>query len=99
MHIGGLEGSLEDCDGVVLSCDIIEILWSTRDIRMACSFRDFGGIYYFSTHGCNPVVSFAGTALAAPFIAAASFRALRSKNPAMITRFCMCVEGHNERLR
>ena len=29
MYIGGLEGSLEDCDGVVLGCDIVEVLWST----------------------------------------------------------------------
>ena len=28
-HIGGLEGSLEDCDRVVLGCDIAEVLGAT----------------------------------------------------------------------
>jgi len=28
-YIGGLEGSLEDGDGVVLSCDIAQVFWST----------------------------------------------------------------------
>jgi hypothetical protein len=41
--------------------------------------------YYFSTHGCNLVFFFvAGAFVDAPFVAAVSFRALMSKNPAMI---------------
>ena len=29
-YIGRLKGSLEDCDCMVLSCDILEILWPAR---------------------------------------------------------------------
>jgi hypothetical protein len=32
VYIGGLEGSLEDCYGVVLGCNIVEVLWSTGGI-------------------------------------------------------------------
>ena len=28
-YIGGLEGSLEDSNGVVLSCDIAQVFWPT----------------------------------------------------------------------
>jgi hypothetical protein len=31
-YICGLKISLEDCDGVVLGCDIAEILWTTTRI-------------------------------------------------------------------
>jgi hypothetical protein len=30
-YVGGLEGSLEDGDCVVLSCDIVETLWPTNE--------------------------------------------------------------------
>jgi hypothetical protein len=85
-YVGGLKGSLEDCDGVILSSDIVEILWSAVSISVRHdTFRKLVEAYYFSTHGCRPGFSFAGTTLAAaPFVAAASLRALISKNPAMI---------------
>jgi hypothetical protein len=28
-HVGGLKSALEDGNGVILSCDIAEILWPT----------------------------------------------------------------------
>lgn len=43
--------------------------------------------YYFSTHGWTLGVSFTGAALVVPFVAAASLRAFRSKNDAILTRF------------
>ena len=33
MYIGGLKSSLEDGDGVILSCDIAEILGSTTNCQ------------------------------------------------------------------
>jgi hypothetical protein len=52
-HIGGLKVSLEDCDGMILSCDIAEGLGST-DLRLARAKSEFLNCveaYYFSTQG------------------------------------------------
>jgi hypothetical protein len=53
VYVGGLEGSLEDCDCVVLSCDIAEVLGTTMNLSVPfpLSFRYMIEPYYFSTHG------------------------------------------------
>jgi hypothetical protein len=53
IYVGGLEGSLEDCDCVILGCDIAEVLGTTMDLLVlfpTCS-GDMIEPYYFSTHG------------------------------------------------
>lgn len=75
---------MKDCDGMVLCCDIVQILWATINISKIAEKSD-NRTHYFSTHGCIPRFSFGCTDFAAfaPFCAA-SLRALRSKKLAMI---------------
>jgi hypothetical protein len=85
-YVGGLEGSLQNLDCMILSRNIVQALWPTRRISMRSrpgSLRT----YYFSTQGCNLVFSFVGPFVDVPLMAAASLRALISKNPA-ITECC-----------
>lgn len=83
-YIGGLESALEDCDGVILSCDIAEILGPTETMLAENKASTLPKAYYFSTHGCSLVASFgAGAFDELPFVAAAALRALRSKKLAI----------------
>lgn len=81
---------------MILCCDIAEILRPTGRIRVEFIYSVVSATHYFSTHGWSLVFSFVGGALEEePFVAAASFRALRSKKLAIIeisicelTQFC-----------
>ena len=82
-YIGCLESSLEYCDGMILCCDIIQALWSTKTISGDSSTRKAGFTHYFSTHGCSLVLSwslgFGALEEEAPLVAAAAARALLLK--------------------
>jgi hypothetical protein len=52
--------------------------------------------HYFSTQGWSLVGSFAGAAFEfVPFVAAASLRALRSKNPAILIIYGLLQQGYD----
>ena len=76
---------------MVLGSDIVEALWSTRLMALVLLLRDceFGKTNYFSTHGCNLVLSISFAVVPfdedAPFVAAAAARALLLKKFDMIT--------------
>jgi hypothetical protein len=87
-EVGGLEGSAEDGDGVVLGGDIVErfgaavvVVSMNVNIQWFCG----GCSYYFSTHGCSLFFSGCAGVLEELALAAASFwRALISKKLAMV---------------
>lgn len=57
-YVGGLQGALENFCSVVLCGDIVQGLWSTGASQY--KLTEEAGIaltYYFSTHGCNRLVS------------------------------------------
>ena len=75
---------MEDRDGMILSCDIAQILWPTTRKSQRYAKACAHGAHYFSTHGWSLVVSFGGRAFEdEPLVAAACFRALRSKKLAI----------------
>jgi hypothetical protein len=83
--IGALKSSLEDSNRMILGSNIVQTL-GTAAIVSASTSNLWWSVqgYYFSTHGCSLVFSFVAGAFKLPFVAAASFRALISKNPAMV---------------
>lgn len=71
---------------MVLGCDIVQALWSTKNIqRLILSIQSERFTYYFSTHGCRFWVSLGATFLReeAPLVAPAAARALLSKKLAI----------------
>jgi hypothetical protein len=75
-EVGGLEGSAEDGDGMVLGSDIVEgfgtaVFIVNKSVAAQC----FGGgcSYYFSTHGCSLFFSGCAGVLEELAFAAASF--------------------------
>jgi len=91
-EVGGLEGSAEDGDGVVLGGDIVEgfgaaVVVVSMNVDVQCFGR--GCSYYFSTHGWSLFFSGCAGVLEELALAAASFwRALISKKLAIV---CVCV--------
>lgn len=84
-YIRGLEVSLEDIDGMVLGSNIAQVLWTTSiSCQLASEQLGIVSSHYFSTQGWT-LVSLVGAFDDAPFAAAASLRALRSKKLAMLT--------------
>jgi hypothetical protein len=65
---------------MILRRNIAEVFRTTwLQISMACTPADLIATYYFSTHGCIRFVSDGGAAFDDEPLAAAAFRALRSK--------------------
>jgi hypothetical protein len=86
-EVGGLEGSAEDGDGMILGCDIVERFGTAISSSVQRSLCSAGRqcSYYFSTHGCSLFFSGCAGVLDELALAAASFwRALMSKKLAMM---------------
>ena len=85
--VGGLQSTLEDIDGVVLSCYVAEIFGAAGRWVRSWSLMVDGKAHYFSTHGWRLLFSLGGGAFddEAPLAAAASLRALMSKKLAIAT--------------
>lgn len=93
-EVGGLEGTAEDGDGVVLGGDIVEGFGAAMGVVVSIGggFWCFckGCSYYFSTHGWSLFFSGCAGVLEELAFAAASFwRALMSKKLAILN-VCMC---------
>jgi len=90
-EVGGLEGTAEDGNGVVLGGDIVERFGAAASVVSMNVARECcggGRSYYFSTHGCSLFFSGCVGVLEELAFAAASFwRALMSKKLAMV---CVC---------
>ena len=58
-YIGGLQRTLEDCDCVILGCDIVEALWTAGEVSW--DERSVGETNYFSTQGWSLAFSLSCT--------------------------------------
>jgi hypothetical protein len=58
-EVGGLQGTGEDLDGVVLGCDFGERFWAAVWLMLDYASYDarVRKTHYFSTHGCKRLVS------------------------------------------
>ena len=86
---------------MVLGRDIVQALWSTKNIQQhTLSIQNEPYTYYFSTHGCRFWVSLGATFFSeeAPLVAPAAARALLSKKLAIALARLLTMLCHTERV-